>query len=187
MPLAAQNSRSKEMSQVRGHGFSSSVTGVAFIRRARTGSGATAEQIAAYSRGRQRIVEHVGSAHTEPELGMLLERARELLENPAQSVLELGVEPTPGKTLNGTAGPACSGQLVGWRQLVVTVRDARGRNGLSDPVRCDGRRVPSAGVRRPQRRGFPRPGDHPGRGTDIAAGCRKRAPRSFSPRPATRP
>jgi hypothetical protein len=52
-------------------------------------------QIAEYVRGRQRIVEHVGSAHTEAELGVLLERARELLENPAQGVLELGVEPTP--------------------------------------------------------------------------------------------
>ena len=52
-------------------------------------------QIAEYSRGMQRIVEHVGSAHTEAELGLLLERARELLENPAQGVLELGIEPTP--------------------------------------------------------------------------------------------
>lgn len=73
----------------------SSVTGVAFIRRVRTASGAAAVQIAEYLRGRQRIVEHVGSAHTEAELGVLLERARELLDNPAQGVLELGVEPTP--------------------------------------------------------------------------------------------
>ena len=61
----------------------------------RTASGATGVQIAEYVRGRQRIVEHVGSAHTEAELGVLLERARELLENPAQGVLELGVERTP--------------------------------------------------------------------------------------------
>jgi hypothetical protein len=61
----------------------------------RTASGATGVQIAEYVRGRQRIVEHVGSAHTEAELGVLLQRARELLENPAQGVLELGVEPTP--------------------------------------------------------------------------------------------
>nr|WP_236783215.1 IS1634 family transposase [Arthrobacter sp. QXT-31] len=37
----------------------------------------------------------MGSAHTEAELGMLLERARELLANPAQGVLDLGIEPTP--------------------------------------------------------------------------------------------
>ena len=61
----------------------------------RTASGATGVQIAEYVRGRQRIVEHVGSAHTEAELGVLLARARELLENPAQGVLELGVEPVP--------------------------------------------------------------------------------------------
>ena len=68
---------------------------MAFIRRVRTASGATGVQIAEYIRGRQRIVEHVGSAHTEAELGVLLARARELLENPAQGILELGVEPTP--------------------------------------------------------------------------------------------
>lgn len=34
--------------------------------------------------GRHQIVEHVGFAHTEAELGMLLQRARELLDNPAQ-------------------------------------------------------------------------------------------------------
>lgn len=50
-----------------------------FIRRVRTSSGATAVQIAEYADGRQRIVEHLGSAHTEAELGLLLERARELL------------------------------------------------------------------------------------------------------------
>jgi hypothetical protein len=68
---------------------------VAFIRRVRTGSGATAVQIAEYADGRQRIVKHVGSAHTEAELGVLLQRARDLLEDRAQGVFDLGVEPTP--------------------------------------------------------------------------------------------
>src|SRR5690625_4901865 len=72
--------------------------GVAFIRRVRTASGATAVQIAEYADGRQRIVKHVGSAHTEAELGVLLARARELLEDPAQGVLDLGIEPTPPVT-----------------------------------------------------------------------------------------
>src|SRR5690625_4988892 len=72
--------------------------GVAFIRRVRTASGATAVQIAAYAEGRQRIVKHVGSAHTEAELGVLLARARELLEDPAQGVLDLGIEPSPPVT-----------------------------------------------------------------------------------------
>src|SRR5690606_11536402 len=47
---------------------------------------------------RSRIVKHVGSAHTEAELGVLLARARELLEDPAQGVLDLGIEPRPPVT-----------------------------------------------------------------------------------------
>lgn len=66
-------------------------------------------QIAEYVRGRQRIVEHVGSAHMEAELGVLLERARELLENPAQGVLELGVERTP--PVKNVVAPADSAGL----------------------------------------------------------------------------
>ena len=57
---------------------------VAFIRRVRTASGATAVQIAEDSGGRQRIVKHLGSAHSQAELGVLLEQARGLLEDPAQ-------------------------------------------------------------------------------------------------------
>ena len=61
---------------------------MAFIRKVPTASGATAVQIAEYADGRQRIVKHVGSAHTEAELGLLLEQARRLLEDPAQGVLD---------------------------------------------------------------------------------------------------
>jgi hypothetical protein len=70
---------------------------VAWVRRVRTASGATAVQIAEYVDGRRRIVTHVGSAHTEAELGLLLERARGLLGDAAQGELDLGVEPTPRK------------------------------------------------------------------------------------------
>ena len=62
---------------------------MAFIRRVSTASGATAVRIAQYVGGRQRIVKHVGSAHTEAELGVLLAKARELLDDPAQGVLDL--------------------------------------------------------------------------------------------------
>jgi hypothetical protein len=37
----------------------------------------------------------VGSAHTDAELGVLMEQARELMADPGQGVLDLGVEPTP--------------------------------------------------------------------------------------------
>ena len=60
---------------------------MAWIRRVRTASGATAVQIAEYDGGRRKIVAHVGSARTEAELGILLERARELLADPAQGAL----------------------------------------------------------------------------------------------------
>nr|WP_174411510.1 hypothetical protein [Intrasporangium calvum] len=67
---------------------------MAFIRRVPTASGATAVQIMQYVGGRQRVIKHVGSAHTEAELGVLLGKARELLEDPAQGLLDLDVEPT---------------------------------------------------------------------------------------------
>lgn len=70
---------------------------MAWVRRVRTASGATAVQIAEYVDGRRRIVVHVGSAHTEPELGLLLERARGLLLDADQDEFDLGVEATPRK------------------------------------------------------------------------------------------
>lgn len=65
---------------------------VAWVRRVRTASGATAVQVAEYVGGRRRIVAHVGSAHTEGELGLLLEQAHAMLTDAAQGVLDLGVE-----------------------------------------------------------------------------------------------
>ncbi|MFD6858165.1 IS1634 family transposase [Rhodococcus sp. NPDC060090] len=65
---------------------------MAFIRRVRTKFGATAVQVARYTGGRQEIVKHIGSAHTEVELGVLLEQARDWLE-PEQQALDLGVVP----------------------------------------------------------------------------------------------
>ena len=50
-------------------------------------------QIAEYDGGRRKIVAHVGSAHTEAELGILLERAREMLADPVQGSFDLGIEP----------------------------------------------------------------------------------------------
>ena len=102
---------------------------MAFIRRVRTGSGATAVQIAEYAGGRQRIVEHVGSAHTEAELGVLLARARELLEDPAQGALDLAVEPSvpvaaivpaPADAALFDPSPVAAGGRAGPGQVVGT-------------------------------------------------------------------
>jgi len=70
---------------------------VAWIRRVPTASGATAVQIAEYVQGRRKIVAHVGSAHTDAELGVLMEQARVLLADAGQDELDLGVEPSPVK------------------------------------------------------------------------------------------
>jgi len=65
---------------------------VAWVRRVRTASGATAVQIAESVGGRRRIVGHVGSAHDEAELGLLVQRAYDLLADDLQGVLDLGMQ-----------------------------------------------------------------------------------------------
>jgi hypothetical protein len=99
---------------------------VAFIRRVRTASGATAVQIAQYVGGRQQIVKHLGSAHTEAELGVLLQQARDLLEDPAQGVLDLGIEPTP--PVKGLVRPAGARHLFDADSTIPSERrDGPGR------------------------------------------------------------
>lgn len=79
---------------------------MAFIRRVRTRSGATAVQVAEYvAPGRQRIVQHLGSARTEAELGVLLARARALLADSDQGVLDLDVQPSAPVARLVTAPP----------------------------------------------------------------------------------
>ena len=64
-------------------------------------------QIAESVNGRRRIVAHVGSAHTEAELGLLVERARELLEDPGQGEFDLGLDPAaPRVAMIGPPGAA---------------------------------------------------------------------------------
>ena len=82
-------------------------------------------QVAEYVDGRQRIVTHVGSAHTEAELGVLLQRARELLADPAQGVLGFDVEPVPPVT--PLAGAAEQPVLFEGPRPVVGGRDGPGR------------------------------------------------------------
>ena len=47
-----------------------------FVRKVKTASGATAVQIAERAGGRDKVLEHLGSAHTDVELSALLETAR---------------------------------------------------------------------------------------------------------------
>ena len=104
---------------------------MAWIRRVPTASGATAVQIAEYVHGRRRIVAHVGSSHTDAELGVLMEQARLLLADGGQAVLDLGVEPTPIKadlvaklSCDESLFPAAAGatELVCHRERVSSPR-----------------------------------------------------------------
>ena len=81
---------------------------MAWVRRVRTASGATAVQIAESVGGRRRIVRHVGSARDEAELGLLMEQARRLLADDRQGVLDLGLTPMAAKAVM-VAPPAMPG------------------------------------------------------------------------------
>jgi transposase len=59
---------------------------VAYVRKVRTASGAVAVQVVRKYQGRREIVAHVGSAHTDAELGILLEKARGIAEGAQQSL-----------------------------------------------------------------------------------------------------
>ncbi len=72
---------------------------MAWVRRVRTASGATAVQIAESVDGKRRIVRHVGSARDEAELGLLMAEAHRLLADDAQRELDLGLTPTVPKAV----------------------------------------------------------------------------------------
>ena len=63
---------------------------MAYVRKVRTASGAVAVQVARKEAGKVVIIEHLGSARTDAELGVLLQRARELIDG-LQEVLDLEV------------------------------------------------------------------------------------------------
>lgn len=72
---------------------------MAWVRRVRTASGATAVQIAESVGGKRRIVRHVGSARDAAELGLLMTEAQRLLADDAQHELDLGLTPTVPKAM----------------------------------------------------------------------------------------
>ena len=72
-----------------------------FVRKVRSASGAVAVQVMRKAGGRDELVEHVGSAHTDAELGVLLERARRIAAE-GQQVLDFEV-PTPVERVDDVA------------------------------------------------------------------------------------
>jgi hypothetical protein len=89
---------------------------VAYVRKVRTASGAVAVQVVRKHRGQRMILAHVGSAHTDAQLGILLERARRIaaqdqgvldIEVPARSQRVDGIADwRAGALLPGPGGPA---------------------------------------------------------------------------------
>src|SRR4051794_31651521 len=83
--------------------------------------------------GRDELVEHIGSAHTDAELGVLLERARRVIAGD-QDVLDFEVparaqrvsDPTPGPDVC-SAQPPCETEerRSGWRGRSASQRPVR--------------------------------------------------------------
>jgi hypothetical protein len=97
-----------------------------FIRKVKTASGATAVQIVEKRGGVRRIVEHVGSAHDEVDLAVLLEVARGRLRA-GQQVLDLSLDAAePGGGAAGRAVVTGTASQVLWQVL----RDAYDRLGF---------------------------------------------------------
>lgn len=87
---------------------------MAFVRRVKTASGATAVQIAEYADGGQRIVKHFGSARTDAELGVLMEQARHFLIDRNQLVLDIDTPVSATDLLGPPSTPTLFGQLSYW-------------------------------------------------------------------------
>ncbi|MEO7069471.1 MAG: IS1634 family transposase [Nostocoides sp.] len=81
-----------------------------FVRKVRTASGATAVQIAEHDQGRDRVIEHVGSAHDAAELAALLETARRRM-HPGQGELDLSGATSGQAVITGKAS------VVLWQAL----------------------------------------------------------------------
>ena len=56
-----------------------------FLRKVKTASGATAVQIVEKKHGQRKIVEHLGSAHTEAQLAALMHAGRAKLAAPSRN------------------------------------------------------------------------------------------------------
>ena len=89
-----------------------------FLRKVKTASGAMAVQIAVKEGRRDKVIEHLGSAHTEAELAALMEIGRHRI---APDQLALDLTPTP---------PAVSGLLTASAPVGTDAVVASKRSGL---------------------------------------------------------
>ncbi len=96
-----------------------------FLRKVKTASGATAVQIAERRDRRDRVIEHLGSAHTEAELAALMEAGRAKI-HAGQGVLDLGPDADPG---NAVVQSSSSRLLI---DVLTAAWTALGLNDLDD-------------------------------------------------------
>ncbi|MBB1019693.1 IS1634 family transposase, partial [Dietzia sp. DQ11-71] len=100
------------------------------MRKVRTASGATAVQIAESVHGRRRVVEHIGSAHTEGELAALIAVARGKI-TAGQQPVDLGLEPESQVRASGDAVVRRHSSQLLWQALTSTF-DALGFDAVAD-------------------------------------------------------
>lgn len=86
---------------------------MAYVRKVKTASGATAVQIVEKRHGVRRIVAHVGSAHDDAELAVLMASARDRI-HAGQQVLDL---PTPEPVTSRVAVVTGSASEILWEVL----------------------------------------------------------------------
>ena len=82
-----------------------------FVRKVKTASGATAVQIVEKRNGRRRILEHVGSAHDEAELAVLLSAAQQRVHGVQDDMLQFE---QPGREPAGPVVEHTASELL-WR------------------------------------------------------------------------
>lgn len=100
-----------------------------FVRKVKTASGATAVQIAHTKRGVQKIVEHLGSGHTEAEVAALVQAAKDKIAGDQQE-LDLQIPAPTGKPAPALVptGPVVTGSSS--RLLWDVLEQAYGRIGF---------------------------------------------------------
>ncbi|WP_440221064.1 IS1634 family transposase [Dietzia sp. MNB45] len=101
-----------------------------FVRKVKTSSGATAVQIVEKIRGQRKILEHIGSAHTESELAALIAVARGKI-HAGQQPLDLGLEPEAQVRSGGEAVVRRHSSELLWQTLTSTF-NALGFDAVAD-------------------------------------------------------
>jgi len=100
------------------------------VRRVKTASGATAVQIV-HKRGRDVVgIDHIGSAHDDAALALLLHAARER-RHAGQQALELDLDTAPAPDRSGRPVVEATGSLILWDAL-SSVYDALGFSAVRD-------------------------------------------------------